>query len=276
MLDGGIGADLALAEQGDQGGVHQVVALRAGGGDGIGDLGGLALADQIADRRGDGHDLGGQNAATAAVMGQELLADNGLQAHGKLHPDLGLLLCGENIHDAVNGVRSGVGMQGGEDQMARLGRDQRRLDGGQGAHFANQDHIRVLPEDGLQAVGVGAGILTHLTLVDDALVGGIDVLDGIFQRDDVLALGMIDLVQQAGQSGGLAGAGLAGDQDDALLEFREIRDLRRKSPNTPLSKSLRFEISTLLCSARPRPQLSQTACEPRYQPLAALPTRTTV
>ena len=37
-------------------------------------------------------------------------------------------------------------------------------------------------------------------------------------------------------------------------------------PNTPLSKSSRFEISPLLRSARPRPQLSQTALEPSTNP----------
>ena len=43
MLDGHVTGDLALLEQGDQGGIHQVVALSTGGGDGIGDLRSLAL-----------------------------------------------------------------------------------------------------------------------------------------------------------------------------------------------------------------------------------------
>ena len=45
----------------------------------------------------------------------------------------------------------------------------------------------------------------------------------------MLGLGVVDGVQQAGQGGGLTGAGLTGDQDDALAEFGELLDLRGKT-----------------------------------------------
>ena len=229
MAYGNFIGDLVLLIQSDQRGVHQVVAFRAGGCDGIADLGGLTLTDQVADGGSCGHDLSCQDTAAAAGMGQQLLTHNRLQAHTQLHTDLGLLHGGEYIHDTVNGIGSGVGMQRCEDQVAGFCGDQRGFDGGKGAHFANQDDIGVFTEDGLQTIGVGTGILSHFALVDDALVGSVDVFDGVFQGDDVLRLGMIDLIQQAGQGGGLTGTGFAGDQDDALVKLGEVGNLVGKT-----------------------------------------------
>ena len=229
VLDGGVTGDLTLLVERDQGGVHQVVAFAAGGGNGVGDLGGLALADQVANGAVGDHDFRCQDAAPSGKVGQKLLADDGLEAHGQLHADLGLLLGGENVHDTVHGVRCGVGMESRKDQVTGLGGDQGGFNGGKGAHFADQNDIGVFPEDGTEAVGIGTGVLAYLALVDDALVGGVNVLDGVFQGDDVLGLGVVDLIQQAGQGGGLAGAGFAGDQDDALVEIGEVLDVVGKT-----------------------------------------------
>ena len=216
--------NLALAVELHQGGVHQVVAFAGGGGDDVGDLEGLAFADQVPDGGVHQHDFRCQHTAVAALVGKQLLAENCLQAHGELDPDLGLLLGGEDVHDTVDGIGSGVGMQGGENQVAGFGGHQSGLDGGQVTHLTNQDHVRVCTEQGVQRVLEGFGIGANFPLVDDAHVGLVDVLDGVFQGDDVLVLGVVDLVQQAGQGGGLAGAGLAGDQNDALLELGELMD----------------------------------------------------
>ena len=108
--DGHIGIDLSLSEEGDERSIHQMAALLGGGGNSIGNLGGLAFSDQVSDCEVDHHDLSCQDSAKAAEVGQQLLADNGLQGHTELHADLSLLTGGEYIHDTVNGIRSGVGM----------------------------------------------------------------------------------------------------------------------------------------------------------------------
>ena len=112
--------------------------------------------------------------------------------------------------------------------MSGFGGQKGGFDGFQLAHLAHQNHVRVLPQDGAEAVGEGAGILTHLPLVDGAFVALIDVFDGVFQRNDMLGVPVVDDIQQAGQGGALTGAGFAGDQDDALVEAGEALTLLGK------------------------------------------------
>ena len=229
MLDGGLAGDLMLAEQLNQTRIHQMVALGTGGGNGVGDLWGLALTDQVADGGRNRHNFGCQYTAPSALVGKQLLGNNSLQAHAQLHTDLVLLIGGEYLNNTVHSVSCGVCMQGCKHQMAGFRGDQRRFDGLQVTHFTHENHIRILTEDGFQTIGKGAGILPDLTLVDNALVGGVNIFNGIFQGDNMLALGMIDLVQQAGEGSGLAGAGLAGDQHNTLVEFGKAGNIRRKT-----------------------------------------------
>ena len=109
-------------------------------------------------------------------------------------------------------------MQRREDEMAGLGGSQGGLDRREVTHLADQDDIRVLPQDGAQALRVGLRIGADLALIDDALVRRVDVLDRILQRDDVLVPRMIDLIEDRRQRRRLTGAGFTGDQHDALLQ----------------------------------------------------------
>ena len=119
-------------------------------------------------------------------------------------------------------------MQGGEHQMACFRGGQRRLDGVQVPHLADEDNIGVLTEDGPQAIGIGAGVRADLPLVHDAAIRHVDVLDGVLQRNDVGVSGVVDAVQQGRQRGGLTGARLARDQHDAAAVGGEIRHHRRQ------------------------------------------------
>ena len=109
-------------------------------------------------------------------------------------------------------------MQRREDEVAGLGGGQRGLDRGEVTHLADQDDVRVLTQDGAQALRVGLRVGADLALIDDALVRRVDVLDRILQRDDVLVPRMIDLIEDRRQRRGLTGAGFTGDQHDALLQ----------------------------------------------------------
>ena len=51
-----------------------------------------------------------------------------------------------------------------------------------------------------------------LALIDQALDVVVEVLDRVFQRDDVLVVVVVDEVDHAGQAGGLARTGRPGDQ----------------------------------------------------------------
>ena len=60
-----------------------------------------------------------------------------------------------------------------------------------------------------------------LALGDVAALGLEDVLDGIFQRDDVIVPGAVHFFHQGGERGGFAAAHRAGDEDEAVMVLRE-------------------------------------------------------
>ena len=61
-------------------------------------------------------------------------------------------------------------------------------------------------------------------LGDDALFVAVNEFDGFFDGDDVAAEVGIDVVEEGGEGGGLAGAGGAGDEDEAGAEVAEFLD----------------------------------------------------
>src|SRR5215470_495935 len=61
-----------------------------------------------------------------------------------------------------------------------------------------------------------------LALVDERLVVVEEVLDGILDRDDVGVARSVDVVEHGGDGRAFAGAGDAGQQDEALLAIGDI------------------------------------------------------
>ena len=115
----------------------------------------------------------------------------------QLGANLRLLVRRKNVDDAVDGRDGAVRVQRREDQVAGLADGQRRLDGLEVAHLADEHDVRVLPQDvlegRLEAIGVGA----DLALVDDGELVRMQVLDRVFDREDVESLLGVDLVDDA-------------------------------------------------------------------------------
>ena len=97
--------------------------------------------------------------------------------------------------------------------MAGLRRCQRRGNRLQVTHLSHQDHIGVFPESRPQCLGVVLGITADLPLVDDGLLVSVQILDGIFQRDDVIRIIPVDDVHQGSQRGRLAASGGPGHEN---------------------------------------------------------------
>ena len=105
---------------------------------------------------------------------------------------------------------------------------QRRLDGDPGrlhiADLADHDHVRILTQDGAQAGRKG-----HADLgIDLGLADPVDrVFHRILDREDI-AGGVVQQRQAGIERGGLARAGRAGDEDDAVgLSQRRAEGLQR-------------------------------------------------
>ncbi len=203
-------------------GVHRLHPDRAGGLHGGVDLVGLALADQVADRRGRDQHLAGDDAAHPVGGRQQLLGDDPLQGDRELRPHLALLGRREDVDDPVHRLRGGLGVQGGEDEVAGLGGGQRRGDRLQVAHLADQDHVGVLAQRRPQAEREVRRVGADLALVDDRAFVAMQELDRVLDREDVvLALG-VDHVEHRRQGRRLARAGRAGDQDEAARPLGQI------------------------------------------------------
>ncbi len=68
------------------------------------------------------------------------------------------------------------------------------------------------------------GIQTHFALLDHRFLIGEDVFDRVFQSDDVLFLGEVDVLQHGRQRGGFAATRGAGHQDNAARGFGDAAD----------------------------------------------------
>ena len=111
---------------------------------------GLALADQVPNRRAGHEHLGGADAAGAVGGRQELLGDDALEGDRELHPDLLLLVRREDVDDAVNGLGGRLRVKRGEDEVAGLSRGQRGRDRLEVSHLADENHVGVLAEGRLE------------------------------------------------------------------------------------------------------------------------------
>ena len=97
-----------------------------------------------------------------------------------------------------------MGVQRAHDEVPRFG-------GGEGsAHrfhitqLTDDDDIGVLAQGAFDGGGEAVGIRTHLTLADDALAVGEEVLDGILNAHDGGFSHAGDVLGEGGERGGLA------------------------------------------------------------------------
>ena len=136
---------------------------------------------------------------------------------------------GKDVDDAVDGRRCRVGVQRAEGQVAGFRDAQRRFDGLQVAHFADQHHVRILTQRGAQRVGEALGVGVHFALVDQAVLVHVHEFDRVLDGQDVVVALAVDLVDHRGQRGGFAGAGRPGDQHQSARLVAQLADHRRQS-----------------------------------------------
>src|SRR5437867_182380 len=175
----------------------------------------LVVANQRGNRRRVDHDFKNGDAARHVHARKEQLRDDRLQNRRKLDADLLLLVRGKSIDDTVNGFRRAGGVEGAEDQVAGFGGGDGSIDRFQIAHFADEDHVRVLAQYAAQRFGKIRHVHADFALGHQRLFVPVIIFDGIFDGDEVdLVALFINDVEHRGERRGLARTGRARDQDE--------------------------------------------------------------
>ena len=196
--------------------------------DGFGDLLGAVLADQVGDARVHDHHLDGGDAAAADAREQPL-ADHAAEDAREHGADLLLLRRREELDHPADGLGGVDRVQRREDEVARLGGLERGLGRLRVAELADQDRVRILAEHAPQRLGEVGRVEPDLALVDDAVAVGMQDLDRILDRDDVLVARAVDVVEHRRERRRLARAGRAGDEHEAAVLLGEPLHARRQA-----------------------------------------------
>jgi len=103
-------------------------------------------------------------------------------------------------------------VQSCHDQVSSFSTGDGKLDGFQVTHLTYQKHVGVFTERCPQSVVEGMCVLAQLTLVYDGFFVIVQVLDRVFDGDDVFRTLLVDVVDNRRQSGGLTRPGGPGDE----------------------------------------------------------------
>ncbi len=184
---------------------------------------------QLRDGGGVDEEFEGEDAAVAVGAGDELLGEDAAQRFADHDADLVALVGGEHVEHAVERARGVAGVQGAEHQVARFRGGDGERDGFEVAHFTDHDDVRILAQRAAEGGGEGLGVGVDLALVDVAALRLEDVFDRILERDDVVVAVLVDLIDEGGERGGLAGADGAGDEDEAVVIAGQGRQVSRQA-----------------------------------------------
>ena len=163
------------------------------------------------------------------IARQEPLADHAAQDAGEDRADLLLLVRREELDHAADRLGRVDRVHRREDEVAGLGGLERGLRGLGVAELADQDHVRVLAQRAAERLEERLGVEADLALVDDAAAVGVQDLDRILDRDDVLPPRAVDVVDHRGERRRLSRAGGAGDEDEAAVLLGEAAHAGREA-----------------------------------------------
>src|SRR3984957_10279390 len=192
--------------------------------DGVANHAGLVrIDDGIANVTGGDHDFDRGDAAAAIGFAHQALADHGFQRAGELQTNLFLFGRRKDGDDALNGFGRVQGVQGGQNQVAGFGGENRGGNGFQVAHFADQNDVRVLTQSSAQRGGERRGVDFDFALVDETLFVAVQIFDRVFDGDDVLGAQRVDAVDHRGECGRFTGTSGAGGENQTALLFANLR-----------------------------------------------------
>ena len=124
-------------------------------------------------------------------------------------------------------------------------------------HLSNKDHIRVFTECRTESFTVAGGVTSDLSLVHYGFIMSVQILNRIFQRNNMVRIFLVDDMNQGCKCRGLTASGrpchknqasLTGGHIDYFLrdsESTRLRDFKRQTPhNRSICSSLLKYIDT--------------------------------
>ena len=135
------------------------------------------------------------------VTSAQCLGEDSHKASRQLHTNLGLLPGWKHIHHAVDGLCCRAGVECSEHKVSCLSGADRQLDCFQVTHFTHKNHVWVFTQSCTQSIREATGVLIQLTLVDQTFVALVHKFDRVFDRENVFAAGVIDVIEKSGQGG---------------------------------------------------------------------------
>ncbi len=160
--------------------LHALLLIR----DGLGQRLGIAVEQDLAHDRRVPQDLDDRDPILAVVGPRQSLADHRLEIGSDLHEQQVALVGREERDEPLHGL----GGVGGVHRRIHHVTGVRRLQGGSHglgvAQLADQNHVRILTERHAQRLEERPRVAAQLPLRDQRLLGRVDELDGILDRDD--------------------------------------------------------------------------------------------
>jgi len=193
------------------------------------DLADVAFFDQVRDIARVDHDFDGGLARAACGRFDQALRDDGFHGGRQVLQQRRAVFDRIETDDAVQRVVAVIRVQRGQDQVARLGVGQRRRHGFLVADFADQDAVRRLAHGVAQGDRKTGGVAADFALVDDRFLVLEQILDRIFQRQDVAGAQFVAVVQHRRDRGRFAGAGSAHDEHQAAFFHDQVGQDRRQA-----------------------------------------------
>ncbi len=184
---------------------------------------GLVFANELLNPVVRDHDLDRRDAAAVDAR-QQPLGHDALEDAREDRADLRVLDRREELDQPADRLGCVDRVHRRQHEVARLGRLKGRLRRLAVAKLADQDDVRVLPQRPAKRLVERVRVDADLTLVDDARLVPMEDLDGILDRDDVLASRSVDVTDDRGKRRRLARPGGAGDENEAAVLACELLD----------------------------------------------------
>ena len=164
----------------------------------------------------------------AAGARNEALRDDALERSGEHRSRLVQLGRREEVEDPVDRFRRIARVDRRENQMACLSRRECTANRRLVPHLADQNDVGVLPHDASQRGRERGGVAADLALIDRRLAVSVQVLDRVFDCDDVLVAGVVDVFDHRRERRRFSRSCCADHEDQSPLLTREFGNHRGK------------------------------------------------